>query len=138
MSPAVRERHRADAVTGPCLPRFEIPPAAWIERGGFSGARLRALTRIEIDGDTLICVPEQDGVVDTDLMADDDHARFDFVLDKEKAALHGVATAEVVRTLRLALARGTSGATAPNSAVSFPRGAASERNCLRFPPCRRA
>ena len=29
--------------------------------------------------------------------------RFDFVLDKEKAALHGVATADVVRTLRLAL-----------------------------------
>lgn len=37
------------------------------ERGRFSGARLRALTRIEIDGDTLICVPEEDGDVDTDL-----------------------------------------------------------------------
>jgi succinoglycan biosynthesis protein ExoM len=30
-----RRRHRADAVTGPCLPRFESPPPAWIERGGF-------------------------------------------------------------------------------------------------------
>jgi hypothetical protein len=37
------------------------------ERGEFKGASLRAFTRIEIDGDTLICVPEQDGVVDTDL-----------------------------------------------------------------------
>jgi hypothetical protein len=37
------------------------------ERGRFSGARLRALTRIEIDGDTLICVPEEDGDVDTEL-----------------------------------------------------------------------
>jgi hypothetical protein len=35
--------------------------------GRFSGARLRALTRIEIDGDTLICVPETDGEVDTAL-----------------------------------------------------------------------
>ncbi len=35
--------------------------------GTFSGAKLRALTRIEIDGDTLICVPEEDGELDTEL-----------------------------------------------------------------------
>jgi hypothetical protein len=35
--------------------------------GHFTGANLRALTRIEIDGDTLICVPERDGEVDTEL-----------------------------------------------------------------------
>jgi multidrug efflux pump subunit AcrB len=44
-----------------------------------------------------------DGIVDTDVMADDDHLRLDFALDKEKAALNGVSTADVVRTLRLAL-----------------------------------
>jgi multidrug efflux pump subunit AcrB len=43
------------------------------------------------------------GVVDVDIMAEDEHPRLDFVLDKEKAALHGVATSDVVRTLRLAL-----------------------------------
>ncbi len=43
------------------------------------------------------------GVVDTDTMAEAESWRLDFVLDKEKAALHGVSTAEVVRTLRLAL-----------------------------------
>ncbi|MCI0520558.1 MAG: C25 family cysteine peptidase [Chloroflexi bacterium] len=37
------------------------------EGGRFEGARLRALTRIEIDGDTLVCVPETDGEVDTAL-----------------------------------------------------------------------
>jgi hypothetical protein len=37
------------------------------EAGRFSGAQLRALTRIEIDGDSLICVPENDGEVDTAL-----------------------------------------------------------------------
>jgi len=31
----------------------------------FSGARLRAITRINIDGDTLVCVPETDGEIDT-------------------------------------------------------------------------
>ena len=31
----------------------------------FSGARLRAMTRIKIDGDTLIYVPEEGGEVDT-------------------------------------------------------------------------
>ncbi len=43
------------------------------------------------------------GVVDTDVMAEDPHARLDYALDKEKAALHGVATADVTRTLALAL-----------------------------------
>ncbi len=46
---------------------------------------------------------EIDGVVDTDVMGEADRTRLDFVLDKEKAALHGVATADVVQTLRLAL-----------------------------------
>ncbi|MGC1378913.1 MAG: hypothetical protein WA821_21960 [Anaerolineales bacterium] len=36
------------------------------ENGKFSGgAQLRAMTRISIDGDTLVCVPEKDGEVDT-------------------------------------------------------------------------
>ncbi len=33
--------------------------------GKYDGARLRAMTRINIDGDTLVCVPEKDGEVDT-------------------------------------------------------------------------
>ena len=44
------------------------------------------------------------GVADVDDMSENAHPRVDFVLDKEKAALHGVGTADVVRTLRLALA----------------------------------
>ena len=35
--------------------------------GKFSGAKLRALTVIKIDGDTLLCVPEENGEVDTSL-----------------------------------------------------------------------
>ncbi len=34
------------------------------ENGSFTGARLRALTRAGLDGNTLVCVPEQDGKVD--------------------------------------------------------------------------
>jgi len=37
------------------------------QNGRFNGARLRALTHIKVDGDTLVCVPEDEGVVDTDL-----------------------------------------------------------------------
>jgi hypothetical protein len=34
------------------------------DSGKFSGAELRAVTRVSIDGDTLVCVPEKDGEVD--------------------------------------------------------------------------
>ena len=37
------------------------------EKGTFTGGRLRALTHIKIDGDTMICVPEEEGEVDTAL-----------------------------------------------------------------------
>lgn len=37
------------------------------ENGKYSGARLRAMTRLNLDGDTLVCVPEKDGEVDTAL-----------------------------------------------------------------------
>lgn len=37
------------------------------QNGKYSGARLRAMTRLNIDGDTLVCVPEKDGEVDTAL-----------------------------------------------------------------------
>ncbi|HVG92822.1 MAG TPA: efflux RND transporter permease subunit, partial [Planctomycetota bacterium] len=43
------------------------------------------------------------GVVDVDVMAESARDRLEFVLDKEKAALHGVATSDVVRTLAIAL-----------------------------------
>jgi hypothetical protein len=35
--------------------------------GRFTGAQLRALTRIGIDGDTLVCVPETGGELDAEL-----------------------------------------------------------------------
>jgi hypothetical protein len=34
------------------------------DAGKFTGAQLRAVTRISLDGDTLVCVPEKDGEVD--------------------------------------------------------------------------
>lgn len=36
------------------------------EKGAFGGnARLRAMTRVNIDGDALVCIPETDGELDT-------------------------------------------------------------------------
>ncbi len=46
---------------------------------------------------------QEEGVVDVDDFSESPHTRVDYVLDKEKAALHGVATAQVTRTLALAL-----------------------------------
>lgn len=37
------------------------------QNGRFNGAHLRALTHIKVDGDTLVCVPEDEGVIDTEL-----------------------------------------------------------------------
>jgi hypothetical protein len=37
------------------------------EGGQFTGASLRALTHVKIDGDTLVCVPEEAGEVDSEL-----------------------------------------------------------------------
>jgi hypothetical protein len=39
------------------------------QKGEFSGANLRAVTRINLDGDTKICVPEKDGKVDDAMWA---------------------------------------------------------------------
>lgn len=46
---------------------------------------------------------KEPNVVDIDDSSEEPRTMFDFVLDKEKAALHGVSTADVVETLRLAL-----------------------------------
>lgn len=47
------------------------------------------------------------GLVDLDDSSETDRTMYDFVLDKEKAALHGVTTADVVETLRMALSGST-------------------------------
>jgi len=47
------------------------------------------------------------GLVDLDDSSEADRIMVNFVLDKEKAALHGVTTADVVETLRLALSGAT-------------------------------
>lgn len=44
-----------------------------------------------------------DGVVDTDWYVEDDQEKYRFVVDKEKAALYGISTEDVAKTLRVAL-----------------------------------
>ncbi len=43
------------------------------------------------------------GVVDVDWLVEDDQPKYRFIVDKEKAALNGISTEHVTRTLRLAL-----------------------------------
>ncbi len=75
---------------------------------------------------------EEPLVVDVDDLAEASRPRLDFLLDKEKAALHGVHTIDVVRTLRLALA-GSEAAT-----VHEPRERTPLRLVLRLDRTRRS
>ena len=59
---------------------------------------------IEATGPIMQRMASERGVVDIDSSAERARDRIDFVLDKEKAGLHGIDTASVVSTLRLALA----------------------------------
>jgi len=58
---------------------------------------------------------KEPGLVDLDDSAETDRLMYDYVLDKEKAALHGITAQDVVETLRLALS-----GTAPG-AIHLPR-----------------
>ena len=59
------------------------------DSGKFTGAQLRAVTRISIDGDTLVCIPEKDGETDT--------AVWDIHVEMVKAAQAN--RAELMRTV---------------------------------------
>jgi len=60
--------------------------------------------QIEIAQDVRKVFEETPGVVDVDWYVEDQQPRFIFEVDKEKAFLNGVATEDVSRTLRMALA----------------------------------
>jgi multidrug efflux pump subunit AcrB len=50
---------------------------------------------------------EEPFVVDVDDMTESVHDRYDFVVDREKAALHGVSAADIIRTLTTAVSGAT-------------------------------
>ena len=95
---AVAERHGANVKV------VEIPPGPPVLStllaevyGPTAEERLRVARQVrEVFATT-------DGVVDVDWWQEDPQSKLVFRVDREKAALHGVAAAEIVRTLRLAL-----------------------------------
>lgn len=52
-----------------------------------------------------------DGVVDTDWYVEDDQEKYRFVIDRERAALYGISTEDVAKTLRVALNGASAGLT---------------------------
>jgi multidrug efflux pump subunit AcrB len=50
---------------------------------------------------------EEPFVVDIDTLTEAAHDRFDFVIDRQKAALHGISTASIVETLSMAVSGAT-------------------------------
>jgi multidrug efflux pump subunit AcrB len=64
---------------------------------------------VEIARDVRARMENTRGVVDVDWYVEDDQESYNFVIDREKAALSGVSEADVVRTLQLASAGETAG-----------------------------
>jgi multidrug efflux pump subunit AcrB len=60
-------------------------------------------TRLAIARQVKDIFTKTDGVVDVDWYVEDPQNKYTFAVDKEKAALNGIATTDVARTLRLAL-----------------------------------
>ncbi len=95
---AVAERHGASAKL------LEIPPGPPV----FSTllAEIYGPTheeRLRLAREVRTVFESTDGVVDVDWWVEDPQEKLKFHVDREKAALHGVPAAAVVRTLRLAL-----------------------------------
>ncbi|AJE04370.1 efflux RND transporter permease subunit [Geobacter pickeringii] len=61
-------------------------------------------TRLDIARKIKAIYRKVDGVVDTDWYVEDDQPKVTFAVDREKAALSGIAVEDVARTLRIALA----------------------------------
>jgi len=66
-------------------------------------------TRIEIAGKIREIFERTPGVVDVDWYLEDDQPRYSFAVDRDKAALSGVSSEEVAKTLRAALAGADAG-----------------------------
>jgi multidrug efflux pump subunit AcrB len=103
-----RELERIAAAHGAALKLVELPPgppvlatlvAEVVGPPERSHAELLQAARRVADE-----LRAYDGVVDVDLMAEDEHTRLDFELDQQKAALHGISKREVAESLELALA----------------------------------
>ena len=60
-------------------------------------------TRMEIARKVKTIFLKTPGVVDTDWYVEDDQVKYNFTVDKEKAALSGIATEDVAKTLTIAL-----------------------------------
>ena len=60
-------------------------------------------TRMEIARKVKAIFLKTPGVVDTDWYVEDDQVKYNFTVDKEKAALSGIATEDVAKTLTIAL-----------------------------------
>jgi multidrug efflux pump subunit AcrB len=101
---AIAERH------GAALSIVESPPGppviATITTEVYGPPEVPYQALIDASHTVMDRMREEPGAVDIDHTAESPHVRIDYVLDKEKAGLHGIRTDTVVKTLRLALEGG--------------------------------
>ncbi|WP_147819669.1 efflux RND transporter permease subunit [Salidesulfovibrio onnuriiensis] len=99
---ALAEKHQARLKIVESPPGPPVISTITTEVYGRPGLPYPALVQGAKHIETLMA--DEPGVVDVDDSAEAEQTMFDFILDKEKAALHGITAEDVVRTLRMALA----------------------------------
>lgn len=88
--------------------------------------------QIEVASQIRDIFDKTDGVVDVDTYVEDDQVKYEFVVDKEKAALNGVSAAQVATTLKIAVG-GTSAGL-----LHLPSEKEDVAIMLRLPPAERS
>jgi multidrug efflux pump subunit AcrB len=95
----IADRHRARVKVAEVPPGPPVLATLVVEIYGPDYQRQRELAR-----QVLRIFDETSGVVDTDWYMERDQVRYNLAVDKEKAALNGVSTAQATRNLQLAVA----------------------------------
>ncbi|MGQ9699140.1 MAG: efflux RND transporter permease subunit [Armatimonadota bacterium] len=96
--------HRVAAAYGANVKVAEVPPGPPVLQTLVAEVYGPNYERqIEIARQIRDIFEKTDGVTDVDWYVEDDQPRWRFVVDKEKAGLHGVATDQIAQTLRIAV-----------------------------------
>ncbi len=88
--------------------------------------------QIEVARQVMDVLGHSPGVVDVDWYVEDDQPRYQFLVDKEKAALHGVSTEQIAKTLQLSLGG------YPAGLIHQPEEKEDLNILLRLPPAERS
>ncbi|MFP4667474.1 MAG: efflux RND transporter permease subunit [Desulfobacterales bacterium] len=97
----IAEKHNAD------IQLAEVPPGppvlATIVTELYGSVDTPYSQLVEATDHVKKIMSKEPGVVDIDDMSEEKHERIDFVVDREKAALHGISTRQIIMSLKMAV-----------------------------------